>query len=253
MPLSTRSCAPHPSLLEGFLRRLARHPKADAYVLRGGLRLRAWWPHRVARDVDLVCAGSTDVREDVQRILRTQVPDGIRFDAERIGLVPVRDAAGLRGFRVVAAGWVDGVGGDLPIDIALGLPLGPGPIRARLASGRGAATVWMCRPETQVARKLRVLVEPGPERWRPKDLVDLHALTDLSWNRDALAEALFAAFHEAPHEHARAQEALARPQWWVNRGSRAAWRRHLGPRAPRLAEVVVKVRDRFVERSGGWA
>lgn len=241
-------------LLEAFLLRLSRHADAEALLLRGGMRLRqALRAARPASDIDLVWReprSSDEVRLLVREVLATPGTDGVRFDAERFRVDDVVVGAERLGTRVVAAGWADGSGADFTIDIHRPLPLGPAPCVERLRTSRGEGHLMMCAPETMIARKLLVTSTRGPERFRAKDVDDVHRLlTEWPFDRDALAHAFEATFVDAQRD----LRALIAPDPWVGVGARARWRRHA--RTPRidLTRAVGEIGDAiapYVRRAG---
>ncbi|MEZ4236956.1 MAG: nucleotidyl transferase AbiEii/AbiGii toxin family protein [Myxococcota bacterium] len=207
-------------LLEGFLLRLAREPDADAFVLRGGLRVRQL-ARRTARDADLVCRlpyDVPDVRARLERTLSRDAGDGAWFDAATLHLAPVW--VGHPALRLHAAGAADGAPGPIAVDLVFGMPLWPPPEPATLRAERGAATLWMSRPEALIGRKLQVIASRGRLRWRPKDLADIDALLPHADPR-ALGPAVEAAFDGAERV-SEVRHAFVRPSWWAP--GRARWR-----------------------------
>lgn len=166
-------------LLEGFVLRLARQPDADAFVLRGGMLVRQWFPDadRPALDVDLVCRlpfDEDDLRARLTRALAEPgVNDGVRFDPTRVRLRPIWVDTPAPGIRVFARAHVDGRPIDLRADLTFGLDPWPEPVRSRFVGERGEATLWMCRPESVIGRKLQVTANLGARHWRAKDVADL--------------------------------------------------------------------------------
>ncbi|MBX2803401.1 MAG: nucleotidyl transferase AbiEii/AbiGii toxin family protein [Myxococcales bacterium] len=168
-------------LLEGFLLRLGRQPDAEAFVLRGGMLARQWLPEerRPALDVDVVCRlpyHEPTIRERLAGILGETVDDGVRLEPRGFRLDTIWPGHPIPGFRLFAAGMVDGRPADFGVDLTFHLPVWPDPVRSRLVFERGDTWLWTCQPQTLIGRKIQVLTELGPARWRPKDLLDVRAL-----------------------------------------------------------------------------
>jgi hypothetical protein len=113
-------------LLEGFVLRLALQPDADAFVLRGGMLLRQWFPAlgRPALDLDLLCALPFDVqdlRHRLRAVLAQPVGDGVTFTPERFRLDPIWVNTPAPGLRLFAVGRVDEELADLRVDVTFGL------------------------------------------------------------------------------------------------------------------------------------
>ena len=229
-------------LLEGFVLRLARCPDVEAFALRGGMRMRQVFVGRTVGDVDLVWRGGAfpELRPLVGRVLSTPLDDGARFDAERFRIDDVVVRGRRMGARVVAAGWVNGVGADFTVDVHRRLDFGSEPIRRPLQVERGTGHLWMCEPETLIGRKARVTASLGPRSWRPKDLADLYRLVrHPSLDRDRLAAGLHAGCDGCPDARDAVREAFGSPSWWTNRRARARWRQWAPrPECERLPAMI---------------
>ena len=228
--------ADHPrhQLLEGLLRRLASSPDAEAFTLRGGLRIRqlAGSPRPVL-DADLLCAlpfAPASVLRVLSAVLDAPVGDGVRFDADRLRVDPWFSAPG-PGLRVEARGVAGSRSERLVVDLRFGLPEAPAaPFRA------GGGWIVGLRPEAMIARKLRVLADLGADRWRPKDLWDLEVLL----GADGVCRATLGAALEAAGAPAALPAWVERPTG--RRRSRwAAFALYVG--RPDLDATVAAVRD----------
>lgn len=233
-------------LLDGFVRRLAESEDGDAFALRGGMLVRHWFPQsrRPARDVDLVCRLPYDLRAMRARFARTlarDVADGVVFEADRFRVDPIQTATPHPGMRLFAVGRAGGDFGEISIDTTFAMPIWPDAVRERLRLGAsGEAPFWLCPPEMLVGRKLQVLAELGPHRWRPKDLSDVWMILRGSLTGGALGEAIERAF--AGHDHAPIHDLLG-GAFWTDRAAEARWSRYVGqlPRGvvPARAETLV--------------
>lgn len=213
-------------LLNGFVRRIAAGADADAFALRGGMLVRHWFPEsrRPARDVDLVCRLPYDLRAMRALFARTlgrDAGDGVVFEADRFRVDPIQTATPHPGMRLFAAGRAGGAFGEISIDTTFAMPIWPDAVRGNLA---GDVPFWLCPPEMLVGRKLQVLAQLGPRRWRPKDLSDVWMILRRPTS-GFLGEAIERAF--AGHDHATLADLLA-PSFWADRTADVRWSRHVG-------------------------
>lgn len=217
-------------LLGGFVRRIAEGPDADAFALRGGMLVRHWFPksRRPARDVDLVCGLPYDLRAMravFARTLAHDAGDGVVFEADRFRVDPIQTATAYPGMRLFAVGRAGGDFGEISIDTTFAMPIWPGAVRDKLRLGAGDVPFWLCPPEMLVGRKLQVLAQLGPHRWRPKDLSDVWMILGGGLTGAALGDAIERAF--AGHDHAPVAE-LMNPAFWTDRGAELRWSRYVG-------------------------
>ena len=204
--------------------------------------VRHWFPEsrRPARDVDLVCRLPYDLRAMralFERTLAGEAGDGVVFEADRFRVDPIQTATPHPGMRLFAVGRAGGVFGEITIDTTFDMPIWPDAVRGHLRLG---ASFWLCPPEMLVGRKLQVLAELGPNRWRPKDLSDVWMILRASPASGSLGEAIERAF--AGHDHAPIDDLLDRA-FWTERTADVRWSRFVGqlPRGvvPEHAETLV--------------
>ena len=231
-------------LLDGFVRRIAEGADADAFALRGGMLVRHWFPEsrRPARDVDLVCRLPYDLRAMRALFARTlgrDAADGVVFEADRFRVDPIQTATVHPGMRLFAVGRAGGNFGEISIDTTFAMPIWPEAVRDDLRLGGGDVPFWLCPPEMLVGRKLQVLAQLGPHRWRPKDLSDVWMILRGSLTSGTLGEAIERSF--AGHDHAPL-EALMDGAFWTDRAADVRWSRFVG----QLPRGVVPVREAVV-------
>jgi hypothetical protein len=235
-------------LLDGFVRRLADGADAEAFALRGGMLVRHWFPEsrRPARDVDLVCRSRYDLRAMralFARTLARDAADGVVFEADRFRVDPIQTATVHPGMRLFAVGRAAGAFGEISIDTTFDMPIWPAAIRDRLRLGAsGEVPFALCPPEMLVGRKLQVLAQLGPHRWRPKDLSDVWMILRGSLTGRALGEAIERAF--AGHDHAPLDD-LMNGAFWTDRAADLRWSRFVGqlPRGVVPARATVLAAD----------
>ena len=246
-------------MLEGFLLRLAQHPDAEAFALRGGMLVRHWFPEarRPVRDVDLVCSLPFDargMRERVGVILSDRrIDDGIEYDPERFRFNVLWPESPHPGLRLFAVGRVDGWCQDVTVDFTHRLDVWPRAERTSFVAARGEAKLWTCPPEMLIGRKLQVTVELGRRHWRPKDLYDLWMmLRRRTPSRDVLGEAIERSF--VGHLGAeRLDDVLGRSSWWAEDRARMRWGHFVRcvRQAPADLEMVVEeVRSHLATHGG---
>lgn len=221
----------HHRLLEGAILRLARIPDADDFVLRGGMLLRLWFRPllRSVGDLDLVARYPFDVEETGRRFLSLledrSVDDGVVFHEDRARAEGIWLNSNFPAVRIYASGEVEGIEGDLAVDVTFGEPLLPEPYVGDypMQGCELTARLWMCRPETILGRKLHALIHMGRRHWRPKDLNDIRLLLRLvPLDNAAIPEAIVTSFtsREDPPELARS---VFRLDWWTRKMSAARW------------------------------
>lgn len=216
-------------LLGGFVRRIAEGADAEAFALRGGMLVRHWFPEsrRPAQDVDLVCRLPYDLRAMralFKRTLARESKDGVIFEADRFRIDPIQSATPHPGMRLFAVGRVDGAFGEITIDTTFQMPIWPDATRGELRLG-GGVPFWLCPREMLVGRKLQVLAQLGPHRWRPKDLSDVWMILRDAPASGVLGEAIERSF--AGHDHAPFEDLLT-GSFWSDRSSDARWNRYVG-------------------------
>lgn len=223
-------------LLGGFLTRLARHPLAEGFALRGGMFVRHVRPDlpRRAHDVDLVCRLPYEpyvIRQVLSEVLDDRdVDDGVGFDAVNIELVGVWRGPSTPALTLRATGAVGPQLGHLSVDLLFGLPLWPEPEPIPWETSSPGDRIWMCRPETVIGRKVQVVTELGRQGWRPKDLADLDHLLALDLDPHVLRDAIEAAFETGRGTLGHAREAFGSTAWWGGALALRRWQ-HLAPRA----------------------
>lgn len=218
-------------LLAGFIRRIAEGDHADAFALRGGMLVRHWFPasRRPARDVDLVCRLPYDLRAMrglFARTLAHDAADGVIFEADRFRVDPIQLATPHPGMRLFAVGRAGGDFGEISIDTTFAMPIWPDAVRRQLRLGATTTVaMFVCPPEMVVGRKLQVLAQLGPYRWRPKDLSDVWMILRGGLTGGSLGEAIERAF--AGHEHTPIAD-LLNGGFWSERAADLRWSRFVG-------------------------
>ena len=238
-------------LLSGFVRRIAAGADADAFALRGGMLVRHWFPasRRPARDVDLVCRLPYDLRAMRALFARTlahDAADGVVFEADRFRVDPIQTATPHPGMRLFAVGRAGGRFGEITIDTTFAMPIWPEAVRSGLRlDASGEVPFWLCPAEMLVGRKLQVLAQLGPHRWRPKDLSDVWMILRGSPTSANLGEAIERSF--AGYDHAPLEDLLERA-FWTDRAADIRWSRFVGqlPRGvvpARATDLVTDLRS----------
>jgi len=217
-------------LLGGFLARMARHPDADGFVLRGGMLVRHLLPSsgRRALDVDLVCRLPYEpwaMRRRLEEILADHtVRDGVGFDPKSIHLDGVWRGSNTPALCLRALGAVGAELATLTVDLLFGLPLWP-ETEPTTSMTWGGGVLQVARPETLIGRKIEVVTQLGRSRWRAKDLADLHLLLGLDLDRSTLGEAIERAFDGSPVGIHQARSAFRRSSWWRHTTAAGRWSR----------------------------
>jgi hypothetical protein len=226
--------------IASIIRRLARSPRRDDFIVRGGAVTRQYVaPHpRPVEDLDLQWLRDQfdpdAVNEQLGEILA--VDDPVEIAPGRCEVIwGDTDFPGLRCALEVG-------GEPLQLDVGFGDPLVDGPLELELAG----ASVLACRPETLLGWKVHGLFERGPGRWRPKDLHDVDLLIRFAAvGRERVSASIRTAFASRGDELSIA-ERLGRGEFGISDWSARKWRRFCESRPAgvdpgELAEVVARV------------
>lgn len=216
---------PRRELMHGWLRRLARSPARDRFVLRGSLLTAQWWPERRVDDLDfldLVAWDEPALRDLTDQLARAPDPHTAFTDCEH-SLIWADSP--LPGLRLALAGTTPAGPATLQIDISPGDPLAAPAEPIEI----GGTRVLAVRPEIMLAWKTHGLFELGPRgKWRPKDLLDLVELSARApIDQALLVRAVDLAFtsRNTPPGHLR--DMVHDLTWGASRGSARKWRRFL--------------------------
>ena len=216
--------------LEAVLRRMTVLDSAPELVLRGSLLTRIWvspFP-RAASDLDFLGTFPHDIAGTTQRVrtvLDVLQNDGVRFDVERTTSRGIWQDTAFPGVRLAI--WADVFGEPMSttVDVGFGDPLVPPATRIDYPLSVGGTTpVWVTHPHTMMAWKLHGLVEWGPRRWRPKDLLDLWLVAQtFDHDDESLRTAIVAAFRSRQYHPDDARRVLQDAERWQNRAALARW------------------------------
>jgi hypothetical protein len=227
------------TLVQAWLRRVAKSRHADRLLFRGSLLTQQWVPERPAADVDHVLdpeGTPAEARAIVEEILAIA-------DAE-----PLPSAT----HEVIWAntpwpGHRTKLGDALQIDVGSGDPLA---VPAQRISIDGISLLAV-RPETMFGWKVHGLVELGHGQWKGKDLYDLYLLDrHCTLDHDALVASIALAFSSRNYQLSLLDRLLYTEQWGRTRGSRRKWeafqKKWRGPeKPPEFAHVIAHVRERI--------
>jgi predicted nucleotidyltransferase component of viral defense system len=188
--------------LERLLHRLSLSPHRERFVLKGAMLLITWFdePHRATRDVDLL--GFGDPAHEVllvsfREVMRIEIDDGLRFDAEGLRIEAIREELEYGGSRLRTTASLAGARIPITIDIGFGDAVEPGiedidlPVLLDMPSPRLRAYP----PETVIAEKVHAMVVLGLANSRMKDYYDVWMLlTTVEIAEDRLQRAIEATF-----------------------------------------------------------
>jgi len=166
---------------ERLLYRLSISPYADEFLLKGAMLFVLWEnrPHRPTRDVDLLFLENYDseqLTEVFRRVAHLGVPpDGLRFDADTVQAVEIREENAYGGIRIKMLGFIGNARIPIQIDVGLGDSVYPSPAWTEFATllGFPAPRIRVYPVETVVAEKFQAIVELGNRNSRMKDFFDI--------------------------------------------------------------------------------
>lgn len=234
----------------GLLRRLARSPVAEEFVLRGGMMMRLWTGPvpRLVEDIDFLALFPFDSASTLARLeslCRIETGDGVRFGALRSEVIWAETAfPGVRAFIEVTLPGAEPF--ELRVDTGFGDPMDPLPSWTEQSLPEGAAArVLACRPETLFAWKVHGLFERGKGRFRPKDLFDVYLIANHApLDRALLPRALRLAF-ESRGDSLELTSRLVSGEFGKSPWSLEKWARFRNSqpegRPEQLSEVVASV------------
>lgn len=170
-------------VLEGFLRRLTCSSYADRLVLKGGLLLAAFDIRRATRDVDLlglrINRSPQACQSIVEEIVSIDLNDGVVFQPHTLKATSTRNDDLYSGVRVTSHATLARAQSKLSVDINVGDPVSPNPIRTRLPTLMdGEPLEVLAYPKGMVvAEKLVTALERGRANTRWRDFADLYLLS----------------------------------------------------------------------------
>ena len=224
-------------LMRGVIERIARTSKD--FVLRGGYLTREWIDPRPrpTEDLDFVGDFPFGIDETIERFapaLACTLDDGVRIDPAKLVARGIWLDTELPGVHIDIAVGMERADQRLGIDIGFREPLVP-------PDTSWANGMRVVRPETQLAWKLRELVETA-EQWRAKDLADAWLIaTRVELEAAVLPEAIEAAFKSRGISRAQAC-VMFDDERWTAQPARVRWASHRGLV---LAHVIGELRDRL--------
>jgi predicted nucleotidyltransferase component of viral defense system len=235
--------------LEGFLARLAVSPYRDRLVLKGGVLLAAYDARRPTRDIDLQAQRLSNELDDVLGMVRqtaaVPVEDGLLFDPASAQARRIRDEDAYGGARVELTASLASAKLALHVDVNVGDPIHPGPLKITVPRLLGGELVVRGYPLPMVlAEKIVTAMQRGTANTRWRDYADLYSLSrrhDLDGSVLHEAVVAVAAYRRASllplAEVLEGYAPLAQSRW-------AAWRRRqrLETHLPAdFAEVLARV------------
>ena len=171
-----------------LLYRLSISPHADRFILKGASLFLAWQGqnYRVTKDADLLGFGPADT-EHITGIFKElcQSPsddlDGIKFMAETVRALPIREEQEYDGIRVTLVGLLHQARIPIQVDIGFGDAVTPAPERIKFPTLLNApAPQLLAYPSyTMVAEKFETMVRLGVANSRMKDFYDVWLLSRL--------------------------------------------------------------------------
>lgn len=246
----------HLYVLEGFLRRLVRSPHDERFVLKGGMLMAAFDLRRATRDVDLLALRTDNDPVAIARLVAdvasAQVDDGIAFPLDTIAAEAIREGDVYPGVRVVLDARLATARVRFNVDLNVGDPVVPAPIRTAVPGilGEQGLEVWAYPKAMVVAEKLVTALQRGSANTRWRDFADLYLLVpgDLV-QAEVIAAMRAVAVHRGVAlrplgEALGGMPAQAQARW-------ATWRQRQGARL-RVPEEFASVLHALEERTRAW-
>ena len=170
-------------LLERFIYRWANSRLADRFVLKGGTLLAAYALRRATRDIDvqaLAVDGEAEaVAGLVREICQIDSDDGVSFDLDRLDVRSIREGAAYEGIRVRVPAALGRAQLVLRLDVNVGDPITPSPVRLDYPELLGGSFAVTGYPLASVlAEKLVTMLELREANTRDRDVGDIVRIID---------------------------------------------------------------------------
>ena len=243
-------------VLESFLRRLIRSQHDERLVLKGGMLLAAFDLRRATRDVDLLALRTDNNPTAVERLIveiaSVDVDDGVVFLLDTVSTGPIRDDDVYPGVRVVLEARLATARLKLSVDINVGDPVVPAPIRTAVPVLLGDEHIEvLAYPKAMVvAEKLVTALQRGRASTRWRDFADLFVLVPGDLRAAEVIGALRAvATHRGVPLQPLGEVLAGMPEEAQARW--ATWRERQGAQE-RVPEDFAAVLDTLEERTREW-
>ena len=243
-------------VLESFLRRLIRSRHDERLVLKGGLLLAAFDLRRATRDVDLLALRTENDPAVVERLVveiaSVDVDDGVVFLLDTITAGHIRDDDVYPGVRAVLEARLATARLKFSIDVNVGDPVIPAPIRTAVPVLIGDEHIdVLAYPKSMVvAEKLVTALQRGRASTRWRDFADLFVLVPGDLLEAEVIEALRAvASHRGVPLQPLGEVLAGMPKEAQARW--ATWRERQGAQE-RVPEDFAAVLDALEERTRAW-
>ncbi|MBA3741984.1 nucleotidyl transferase AbiEii/AbiGii toxin family protein [Sporichthya sp.] len=168
--------------LERFLYRVSISEHRERVVLKGGMLLAAMDERRPTRDVDMLATATSNdvdqVSELVREIAGLELDDGVYFDVSALSAATIRDNDQYGGVRITVPARLDRARPMLRVDVSVGDPVTPRPIRIDYPALLGGTFALRGYPlETVLAEKIVTMIDRGDTNTRDRDFADVVLLT----------------------------------------------------------------------------
>lgn len=243
-------------VLESFLRRLIRSQHDERLVLKGGMLLAAFDLRRATRDVDLLALRTDNDPEVVERMIveiaSVGVDDGVVFLLDTVTASPIRDDDVYPGVRAVAEARLATARIKLSVDINVGDPVVPPPIRTAVPVLLGDERIEvLAYPKSMVvAEKLVTALQRGRASTRWRDFAELFELVP----GDLLEAEVIGALRAVASHRGVSLQPLGEVLAGMPKESQArwaTWRERQGAQE-RVPEDFATVLDALEERTRAW-
>lgn len=222
--------------MERFLYRLGKSPYRERFVLKGATLFAMWGgsKYRPTRDLDFTGYGSSETK-DVLAAMRAicAEPDAVgelRFDAETLAAVPIREDSYYDGLRVTLVAWLGEQRIPLQIDIGFGNAIEPRAVDSEfpVLLGDPAPNIRAYPYQAVVAEKFHAMVVLGERNSRMKDFYDLYVLaSQFEFDGAVLVRAVTATFERRNLKVTPALPAALTTRFYADAARGGQWRAYL--------------------------
>ena len=169
-------------VMERFLERIALSPYRNNFILKGGMLVAAvvGLETRATMDIDATVRAlpltSENARRVVEEIIRTDIPDGVRFTITRVS--DIMEGHDYPGIRFMLEASLDKMKQVIKVDISTGDIITPGAVEYayKLMLEDRSISILTYNLETLLGEKLETIMARETLNTRMRDFYDIHIL-----------------------------------------------------------------------------
>lgn len=174
--------------MEEMLRTISKTKFRDNFIFKGGFIISnvVGIAQRTTVDIDMLINGipinEKNLSSILEEIFKIRSNECISSDIKKIEKIRIDDRYG--GYRIVVQGQIENIRVNVPLDIATGDPLTPGPVlyKYKPLFSNKPINISSYNLETILAEKIETIYRKGIVNSRTKDLYDLYIIYKLHYS-----------------------------------------------------------------------